>query len=90
MMKIFKPSDKMVFETVMNDKRRLHVFMDELQEPKWIFDLSQVDDCDSAGIALLIEAQRLSKLTHRTCLFQGSSSAINSLIEFCGVENILG
>jgi phospholipid transport system transporter-binding protein len=89
MMQTFKPSNAMIFDTVIEDKRRLSAFVSELQASTWVFDLSQVQTCDSAGIALLIEAKRLSQLENRSCLFQGTTAAINALIEFCGVENVL-
>lgn len=88
-MRTFKPSNHLIFETALDNKRRLHAFFNELQETTWCFDLSQVETCDSAGIALLIEAKRLSQHENRLCQFQGASAAINSLIEFCGVEQVL-
>jgi phospholipid transport system transporter-binding protein len=130
MKEIFIPSANMTFETVIEDKRRLNNFFEQLtkryssqlgfrlsakerdegvytqymtddervcnnaESPSaksinWIFDLTQVTACDSAGVALLIEAKRLSQSHQYNCHFQGISSAIQMWIQFCGVEEVL-
>lgn len=89
MKEIFIPSTQMTFETVIEDKRRLNAFFENLTQQKWIFDLTQVTSCDSAGVALLIEAKRLSQTQQRICQFQGISSAMQMWIQFCGVEDVL-
>lgn len=88
-MQTFKPSHHLTFETIIENKRRLHAFLNEVQDRTWCFDLCQVEACDSAGIALLIDAKRLSQRGSRICQFEGASSAIHALIEFCGVEHVL-
>ena len=79
----------MTFATVEQDKQRLSKFLGHFDEKEWKFDLSKVNLCDSAGIALLLEAKRLSKAKKSHCHFVGISDEMNALIQFCGVEGIL-
>nr|WP_238585892.1 STAS domain-containing protein [Legionella nautarum] len=53
-------------------------------------DLSEVHHCDSAGLALLIEAKRLTAEQNKTCQIDGMPKAILALAEFCGVDAMLG
>lgn len=85
----FKPSAQMTFATVVEDKARLTQFLGALLGREWVFDLSDVRVCDSAGLALLIEARRLSNTSHKHCNFEGISPTIESLIRFCGVNELL-
>ena len=52
-------------------------------------DLSDVTHCDSAGMALLIEARKLCKKNNKIFEIIGMSSEIQSLADFCGVKEIL-
>lgn len=88
-MQSFIPSKNMVFATVETDKVRLRQFLSHFDEKEWQFDLSEVNLCDSAGVALLIEAERLSKHKDLQCHFYGATAAMKSLIQFCGVEKVL-
>ena len=88
-MQTFIPMEEMIFETVEQDKLLLRQFLNKFEEKEWKFDLSKVNLCDSAGVALLIEAKRLSKHKNIKCHFHGVSDSMQSLIRFCGVEKIL-
>ncbi len=87
---IFKPSEDMTFETVQADCKRLHKFCNDSKEPVLILDLSKLNHCDSAGLALLIEARRLSSLQDKTCKIIGMPKSVRALAEFCGVDEMLG
>lgn len=65
-------------------------FFHDSQEQVLHFDLSEVHHCDSAGLALLIEAKRLSGEQNKTCEIDGMPKAIQALAEFCGVDAMLG
>lgn len=58
--KAFKPSSEMTFSTVQADRDRLVKYFRDARGKVIKFDLSEVTHCDSAGLALLIEAKRLS------------------------------
>jgi phospholipid transport system transporter-binding protein len=52
-------------------------------------DLSNVVQCDSAGLALLIEAKRLCLKHHKILILEGMPKVISAWAKFCGVEAIL-
>ncbi|CEG60550.1 STAS domain-containing protein [Legionella micdadei] len=85
----FKPSPEMTFATVQDDCRRLFKFCHESKEAVLHLDLSEVLHCDSAGLALLIEARRLCKAQNKTCKIDGMPKAVQALAEFCGVDAML-
>ncbi|MBA2711336.1 MAG: STAS domain-containing protein [Tatlockia sp.] len=80
----------MTFQTVQADCDRLHKFCHESKEPVLILDLSDLSHCDSAGLALLIEAKRICSLKNKICKITGMPKVILALAEFCGVDEILG
>ena len=85
-MKRFVPAAQLTFSTVLKDKARLAVFLKPLKGQEWVFDLSQVTACDSAGLALLVQAKRLGDKHKSPCQFEGVSQTIQSLVKFCGVN----
>ncbi|ASQ45523.1 STAS domain-containing protein [Legionella clemsonensis] len=87
--KAFKPSSEMIFSTVQADRERLVKYFREARGQIIKFDLSEVTHCDSAGLALLIEAKRLSTQKNKICQIEGVPKAVHALAEFCGVDAIL-
>ncbi|WP_347252117.1 STAS domain-containing protein, partial [Legionella sp.] len=85
----FKPSPEMTFATVQSDCQRLLKFCHENKEAVLHLDLSEVLHCDSAGLALLIEARRLCKEQNKVCKIDGMPKATQALAEFCGVDGML-
>lgn len=85
----FKPSGELTFATVQSDvKRLLQLFLDQ-ETTKIRLDLSEVTHCDSAGLALLIEAKRLCKQHDKPLIIQSMPKMVSALAEFCGVEAML-
>lgn len=85
----FKPSQEMIFATVNSDRQRLDAYCLHHQGPYLSLDLQDVVACDSAGLALLIEAQRLARANNKLCQIQRVPKFIEALIEFSGVQTIL-
>ncbi|WP_019217300.1 STAS domain-containing protein [Legionella tunisiensis] len=85
----FKPSSEMTFSTVQTDCERLYKYCREHAEAILKIDLSEVVHCDSAGLALLIEAERLCREKNKTCKMENMPKIIHVLAEFCGVNGIL-
>ncbi len=58
---IFQPAVHLTFDTVELDRQRFIADLNQSAAPYALcrFDLSDVTRCDSAGLALLIEAKRL-------------------------------
>jgi phospholipid transport system transporter-binding protein len=80
----------MTFETVQADCLRLIAFCRENKATVLNLELNEVTHCDSAGLALLIEAKRLCATHNITCNITGMSKMIRALAEFCGVDTMLG
>lgn len=85
----FKPSSKMIFTTVEEDRSRFIKYCDNNHAPQVTIDLSKVEECDSAGLALLIEVKRLCKAKQQSCQIEKMTKAMLALAEFCGVESLL-
>lgn len=84
-----KLSGELTFDTVQTHHENL---VNTLKDPDLTvlnLEMNEVTQCDSAGLALLIEAWRLCETTHRTLKLKGVSKKIHALAQFCGVENIL-
>lgn len=86
----FKPSQSMSFATVQDDCDRLSKFCRDSENSFLQLDLSEVTHCDSAGLALLIEAKRISREFNKICKIEGMPKFIHTLAEFCGVDAVLG
>lgn len=86
---VFEPSIYLTFNSVEADRKRLLKYMQSLDTAHFYLDLSQVKQCDSAGLALLIEAKRLCKRFNKSFDIKGMPSVIHDLAEFCGVDVIL-
>ena len=86
---VFKPSIDLSFTTVQSDGQRLLNLLRETDTTIIRLDLSDVTHCDSAGLALLIEARRLCLKFDKTLLIEGMTKNIATLAEFCGVESML-
>ena len=85
----FKPSSELTFDTVQKDSEQLIKFLRDNHETEVHLNLHQVTLCDSAGLALLIEAKRLCKQYNKRLVIEGMPKAIYALAEFCGVEAML-
>lgn len=84
----FIPSEQLTFANAEADRKRLFDLYANSQEDICC-DLSSVSHCDSAGLALLIEAKRLARKHGKVCQFLGMSKEIEVLAQFCGVNHML-
>lgn len=85
----FNPSGELTFDTVQSNLKVLKNMFSSEDVSTLELNLSDVIKCDSAGLALLIEARRLSHQYNKNLVIKGASETINSLAEFCGVEFVL-
>lgn len=86
---IFKPTSELTFDTVVGNRDELCKMIKKSQEDQFCLDLSQVSHCDSAGLALLIEAKKLCEKSGKSFKLSGMSKKTKSLAEFCGVNSLL-
>lgn len=87
--KTFKPTRDLTFDTVQVNSQRLLKLLRETKTSSLRLDLNDVLQCDSAGLAFLIEAKRVCKHYNKALVLVGMSKMIYSLAEFCGVESML-
>ena len=85
----FIPANELSFTTVERERQRLLAFCRKVQAPILTLDLNDINHCDGAGLAFLIEAKRLAKAHHKECLILGMNENIHALAEFYGVESLL-
>lgn len=86
---LFKPTKPMTFATADVHYQQLLDLFGTTKDADLVICLSEVSQCDSAGLALLIEAKRLAKKYHKTLVIQGITKVVQDLAVFCGVEDIL-
>ena len=87
--RIFIPSPALTFDTAQPNISRLLKLLRKDKTTSILLDLNQVVQCDSAGLAFLIEAKRLSKQHQKPLTITGIPKMIGSLAEFCGVYALL-
>ncbi|WP_133130075.1 STAS domain-containing protein [Legionella yabuuchiae] len=80
---------ELTFNTVQTNLKRLSDLLVNQAVNRLKLDLTHIKKCDSAGLALLVEAKRLSKKHKKQVEILGASQAIYALAEFCGVEVVL-
>jgi phospholipid transport system transporter-binding protein len=84
----FVLAENLIFETVSAELKRFLVLLHAHPQSPFVFDLSHVLACDTAGLALLIEAKRLCQLKKNSLLIQNMSDTMVDLAKFCGVNNL--
>ncbi|WP_454781184.1 STAS domain-containing protein [Legionella sp. WA2022007384] len=85
----FKPDVDLTFKSVVAVRAKLYQALMEDKSDRFSLDLSDVTHCDSAGLALLIEARKLCKKNNKFFEIIGMPTETQSLVEFCGVKGIL-
>ncbi len=85
----FKLSAELTLQTVQLDRDRLLLDLKNESVSNLRFDLSEVSQCDSAGLAFLIEAKRLCDKFKKEFSFYAIPQDVQALAEFCGIDEIL-
>src|SRR3990167_1932852 len=85
----FKFSSELSFNTVTSVRDRLLDCLRQNKSKLLCLDFSAVKHCDSAGLALLIEAKRLCTAHDQQFTMDAVPKEVKALIEFCGVQTIL-
>ncbi len=87
---MFEPSQHLTFDTVERDRKCLLLYLQSPDVHELHLDLKHVVQCDSAGLALLIEACRLCRRYKKAFKIESMPKVIYALAEFCGVDAMLG
>ncbi len=86
---LFKPGIELTFKSVVDVREQLYKILMNSTSNHFTLDLGEVIHCDSAGMALLIEARRLCKKNNKAFEIVGLSTKTQSLADFCGLKDIL-
>lgn len=86
---LFKPVKPITFATADSYYKQLMTVFRTSKGSDLVICLSEVSHCDSAGLALLIEAKRLAIKYNKNLVIEGMTEVVRDLAVFCGVENIL-
>lgn len=86
---LFKPTEPITFATADSYYKQLLLLFRTSKEAELVVCLSQVSHCDSAGLAVLVEAKRLAKQYDKKLIVEGMTPVVRDLAIFCGVEGIL-
>lgn len=86
---IYKPGQTLTFDTVEGERKRLMLSLKDKSNAALELDLGDVHQCDSAGLALLIEVKRLSHQYGKSLQISNINSDIVALAQFCGVNDYL-
>ena len=85
----FKLASELTFATVVNERQSLMKLLQNETFTELKLNLCDVKQCDSAGLALLIEAKRLSHQYKKRLEVIQATPDIVALAAFCGVEQYL-
>lgn len=85
----FKPEGDLTFNTISGIQDQILKTLKSLEDNTFVFDLSAIEKCDSAGLALLIDT--ISRLKRRSLNYQflGVKPDLTSLAKFYEVELLL-
>lgn len=87
---LFKPGQYLTFSTVIAVRKAFEQAIEAQNKPSaFCLDLTEVQQCDSAGLAFLIDARKRCIKLNVLLEVRGITSDIESLAEFCGVKSIL-
>ena len=85
----FKPGKELTFNSVVAIRNELIKSLEACEALVFCLDLTEVTHCDSAGLALLIEAKKLCEHNNKQFKVLGIPETTQSLSKFCGVNDFL-
>lgn len=77
------------FNTVMKHQTKLVKMFNGNKNQVTKLNLAKVTHCDSAGLALMIEAKRLAHRNDCQLVIESQPSQLKALAKFCNVSSIL-
>lgn len=86
--RVFVPSNVLTFDTVSSDLTRFSTHVKQHADTTLVLNMEHVTHCDSAGLALLIQAHRLCQEKQLVLRIKNMSQAILDLAKFCDVDNL--
>lgn len=87
-METFQLHRELSFQTVDEEYQKLVDFIERNSSNAISFDLSNVKICDSAGLALMLEAKKLSIQKNKKFSYNGVPKKVSKLARFSGIEEL--
>ncbi|MCX7119302.1 MAG: STAS domain-containing protein [Legionellales bacterium] len=85
----FKPSQNLTFATVTAQRAQFAALLAKQQSSSIHCDLTDVQLCDSAGLAFLIDARRMCQSQNSNLVIAHASVDVIALAKLYGIEKIL-
>jgi phospholipid transport system transporter-binding protein len=85
----YKPSSNLSFETVEQERTKLIQFIEDKDNASIRLDLSELNQCDSAGLALIFDIQKICKKLGKEMSIEQMPMDTKNLAAFYGVQNLL-
>lgn len=85
----FQPEEDLTFETVVQVRSEFLTLLLEDKSGTISLDLSKVRQCDSAGLAFMIEVKKLCKKHKKMLEIREMPAKTEALAAFCGVQSML-
>ena len=86
----FRPPLAITFATVEQERLRFLAYCRDFHDELVVVDLEKVEQCDSAGLAFLIEAKRILATQGRKAKIINMPQETRALAGFYGVSALLG
>lgn len=86
----FRPPLAITFATVEQERVRFLAYCRDFQDELVVVDLEKVEQCDSAGLAFLIEAKRISEARGHSSKIINMPQETRALAMFYGISDLLG
>jgi phospholipid transport system transporter-binding protein len=90
MMNAFRAPSAITFATVEQERLRFLAYCREVHNDGVVIDLENVELCDSAGLAFLIEAKRKAYQQGMQAKIINMPQETRALAKFYGLTNLLG
>ena len=87
---VFRAPLAITFATVEQERKRFLAYCRDFHDEFVFVDLEKVEQCDSAGLAFLIEAKRISKEQGRLVKIINMPQETRALAQFYGISALLG
>lgn len=89
MLSSFKVGERLTFNSVLTERANLYQALLNQKNETFCLDLSNVLHCDSAGLALVLEARKLCRRANKAFELRSLPAQMLSLAQFSGVREIL-
>lgn len=79
----------LIFDTVLANRKIIVNALRKDSSSSFVIDLKGINQCDSAGLAMMIDLKRLARRQNNQINFVNLPKQMKALADFCGVSSIL-